>query len=175
MAKRSNATLVASNGDILRPTPADALPIPLRDPVTVELATGRVVEMVVGELEMLYELGEIPDDLTRVAVRELFPPANPDERERGERLRERLRLIKWVVRRVLVHPRVVDEPQGPDEIAIDYLYNDEVWEIYRLANSPARALASFRRQQARRVGPVSRQQDVGATAEPEAAGVAAAE
>lgn len=175
MSKRTNTAIIASNGETLRPTPAGELPIPLHDSFTVELDTGRVVEMVVGELSMLYEAGEIPDELTKVAVRTLFPPATPDEREREQRYYERLRLAKWVVERVLVHPRVVDAPQGEGEIAISHLYHDEIWQIYELANSPARAMSNFRRQQARHVGTVSRQQDVEAAAESETNRAAAAQ
>lgn len=163
MAK-TNASIVASNGNSLRATPAGELPIPLHESITVELDTGRVVEMVVGELSMLYEAGEIPDELTGIAARELFPPAKEDEREREKRYRERLRLAKWVVGRVLRNPLVVENPQAANEIAITHLYHDEIWDIYSLANSPARAMDSFRRQQARHVGVVSEVQDAFATA-----------
>lgn len=52
----------------------DDFPVPLEGTITVKLETGRVVEMVIGELSMLYEMGEIPNDLTAIAVRTLFPP-----------------------------------------------------------------------------------------------------
>lgn len=165
MAKRSNAEIVASNGNVRRVTQPGELPIPLHESITIELDTGRVVEMVVGELSMLYEVGEIPDDLTGIAARELFPPAKEEDREREKRYRERLRLAKWVVARVLRNPVVVDNPQAANEIAISHLYHDEIWDIYSLANSPARAMDNFRRQQARHVGAVSEMQDALAIAE----------
>lgn len=171
----NNASLVASNGVLLKPTPAGGLPIPLRDSITVELETGRVVEMVVGELSMLYEMGEVPDDLSSIAARELYPPASENPQERIKRNRERLRIAKWLVARVLRNPVVVEKPEAAHEIAIDHLYHDEIWEIWTLANSPARAMDNFRRQQARHVGAVSGLQDVGAATEPTAARAAAAE
>lgn len=142
--------------------PAD-FPVPLQGEITVELSSGRVVTMVIAELEMLYEMGEIPNDLARIAARELVVPVSSNESEREKRFMERLRLVKWVAGRVLVEPK----------IEIDRLYRTELWEIYEMANSPARALENFRVQQARHVGAVSGLQDVGAEAEPTATGEAA--
>lgn len=144
MTKRTNANIIAANGEALRPSPVDVLPIPLEGSITVELDTGRVVEMVVGELSMLYELGEIPDELTEIAARELFPPDKSSDRNPPQRYAERMRLVRWVVERVLV-----------TKIPVNHLYHDELWEIWGLANSPARAMDNFRRQQARHVGSVS--------------------
>lgn len=170
----TNSNLVATNGNTLRVTPAGDLPIPLHDSITVELDTGRVVEMVVGELSMLYELGEIPDDLTPIAARELLaPPKDEPPAAREKRYFERLKLARWVAGRVLTQPRVVEKPKGNAEIAITGLYHDEIWQIYGLANSPASALDNFRRQQARHVATLPGQQDVGPQAEPADAAAAA--
>lgn len=140
MAK-SNARKVAAS---------EKLPIPLQEPITVELDTGREVEMVIGELSMLYELGEIPDELTEIAARELFAPRADDDAGAAKRYAERMRLVRWVVQRVLVN-----------DIPVEHLYHDEIWELYGLTNNPARALSNFRRQQARHVGTVSTLQDSG--------------
>lgn len=137
--------VAASNG-----AEPEHFPVPLTEAFTVELDTGRVVEMVIAELSMLYEAGEIPDELTPIAARQLFPPAAPNEREQQQRYRERLRLAKWVVSRVLRTP-----------IPVEQLYHDEIWQIYGLANDPARALDNFRRQQARHVAALPEVQDTG--------------
>ena len=149
----------STNGNGIGPHISDPndFPIPLEGIITVELTTGRVVEMVIGELEMLYELGEIPNELTRIAARELTVPTPTNDSEREKRFADRLKLVKWVVGRVLVSPKI-DTAR---------LYNDEVWQIYNMANSPALALDNFRRQQARHVGVVRPVQDVGTSAEPE--------
>lgn len=143
---------------------SDDFPVPLEGAITVQLETGRVVEMVIGELSMLYEMGEIPNDLTAIAVRQLFPPAQEKESEREKRYFERWKVVKWLVQRVLV-----------TNINVNRLYHDEIWQIYNMANSPALAMENFRRQQEKRVGDLSGQQDMGDTTEPTPESAAAAE
>ena len=155
----------STNGSGPHISSPDDFPLPLSGVITVELTTGRVVQMVIGELEMLYELGEIPNELTRIAARELTVPSPANDSEREKRFADRARLVKWVVERVLVSPKM--------EVA--HLYRDEVWQIYNMANSPALALDNFRRQQARHVGVVRPMQDVGTSAEPAGELSAAAE
>lgn len=146
------------------------LPIPGEEPITVTLDTGRVVEMVIAELEMLYEAGDIPDELTAIAARQLFPPANEKQEQREKRYFEQFKLAKHVVTKVLRKPIVVATPMKPGEIAINHLYRDEIWQIYRLANDPAEALKNFRRQQAGDVVAAQESEGVRPTAEPVAAG-----
>ena len=142
MAK-TNAQVVAANGDILRPTPAGELPLPLEGVITVELRTGRVVEMVVAELEALQEIGEIPNELAGLVARELYAPVK-DEGEYIQRGRERYKIAKWLVAHVL---------RGPTKFA--ELFRSEIWEIYNMCQEPARALDNFRKFQARHVGRLS--------------------
>lgn len=158
MAK-TNAQVIASNGVLLKPTPAGEIPLPLTETFTVELDTGRVVEMVVAELEMLQEREEIPNELTSIAARELYQPLANDG-ERAKRGRERYKLACWLAGHVLRGPTKFSE-----------LYSSEIWQIYNLANDPARAVDNFRRQQARDVGTVSAVQDVERSTE-QAAGLA---
>lgn len=148
------AKIIAVNGN--GSTPSD-FPVPLEGTITVKLDTGRVVEMVIGELSMLYEMGEVPNELTPIAIRTLFPPAQEKESEREKRYFERWKVVKWLVSRVLV-----------SKIEVNRLYHDEIWQIYNMANSPALALENFRLQQAQHVADLSGQQDVGDTAEPTA-------
>lgn len=142
MAK-TNAQVIASNGVLLKPTPAGEIPLPLHDSFVVELDTGRVVEMVVAELEMLQENGDIPNELTSIAARELYQPIANDA-ERAKRGRERYQLARWQAEYVLRGPTKIEE-----------LYSSEIWQIYNLANDPARTLDNFRRQQTRHVGELS--------------------
>lgn len=152
------------------------IPIPMTDAIPVTLDTGREVEIVLGDLAMLYEIGEIPDDLTPIAQRMLFaaPPKNDAGAEK--RYTERFKLVKWlVVNKFLKKPVVVETPKRPGEIAANHLYRDEIWQIYNLANDPALALSTFRRQQGIDVAAVSGLQDVGEQAESEADSTAAEE
>lgn len=157
MATQNKAAILAVNGNgatAIISSPDD-FPVPLEGIITVELDTGRVVEMMIGELSMLYEMGEIPSELTAIAAKSLFPPAKENDAEREKRYWERWRLAKWLVGRVLV-----------TKIDVNRLYHDEIWQIYNMANSPARAMENFRRQQAGHVGSVSSLQDVEPSAEP---------
>jgi hypothetical protein len=157
-AQKAKIISAASNG-YDAPVPVsdpDDFPLPIDGEITVELSTGRVIRMVIGELEMFYAAGEIPDELTRIAARELTVPEPDDDKERERRYRERLRLRDWLVGRVLVAPK----------LDVDALYQNERWQIYNMANSPALALENFRRQQARHVGVVSAVQDVETATKP---------
>lgn len=155
MSKLGNAK-VNGNGHMPQVSPVDAFPAPLEGAITVKLDTGRVIEMVMGELSMLYEMGEIPDELTPIALKQLFPPSKEDEREREKRFWERFKLAKWLAARVVVSP----------QMDVARFYHDEIWQIYNLANSPAAALDNFRRQQALHVATLYQVQDARPTAEP---------
>lgn len=148
---------ISTNGNKPQASPVEAFPAPLEEVITVELDTGRVVDMVIAELSMLYEAGDIPDELTPIAARALFPADPGSEQERERSYKERLRLAKWVAGKVL-----------RCDVPVERLYHDEVWHIYALANSPAEALRNFRRQQARHVDTAQQVQDVRATAQPAA-------
>lgn len=147
----------------------DYMPIPGVDALAITLDTGRKIEMVVAELEMLYEAGDIPDELTAIAARQLFPPAKQDDKDREKRYFGQYRLAKYVVTKVLRKPIIVATPMRPGEISINYLYRDEIWQIYRLANAPAEALENFRRQQEGDVAAAQEGEGVRPTAEPVAA------
>lgn len=150
------AKTLSRNGDRPRVSSIDEFPAPLEEVITVELDTGRVVDMVIAELYMLYEAGDIPDELTPVAVRALFPAGKENEAERERDYRERVRLARWVAGKVL-----------RCDVPVERLYLDEIWQIYELANKPAMAVRNFRRQQARHVATVSEVQDVEPVAERE--------
>lgn len=157
MAKRLHEAVI-SNGNGYKPqvSAADALPVPLEESIFVELSTGRVVEMVIGELSMFYELGRIPDELKSMAAKILFSAGKDDLKEVEKRYFERLELAKWTVSEVLVN----------NSTPITRFYHEEIWEIYNLANDPARAMENFRFFQSRHVGVVPGQQDVGTSTEP---------
>lgn len=167
MAKRLSDSMIATNGNGYKPqiSPQDEFPQPLEESIFVELSTGRVVEMVIGELSMFYELGEIPDELKGIAAKILFSAGKDDLKEVEKRYFERLKLARWTVGKVLRNSQVASER----------FFHDEIWEIYNLANDPARALENFRFFQAKHVESVSQVQDDGAVTEPGLQGSAAAQ
>jgi hypothetical protein len=150
-----------SNSDMPRiSNPAD-FPSP-GEPITVELSTGRVIEMVIGELEMFYERGDVPDDLTAIAARSLVYVEEAEEpiKVRAQRGIDAYRLAVWLATQVV-------KRGGP----VGNFYRSEIWDVWKLANTPALALANFRRQQARHVEIASSLRDVPADAEPTPAGI----
>lgn len=165
MAKRLSDSIVASNGNGYKPqlSPMEDYPAPLEETIFVELGTGRVVEMVIGELSMFYELGRIPDELKGIAAKILFTAAKDNPKEIEKRYFERLELARWTASEVLRN----------NSTPIARFYHDEIWEIYNLANDPARALETFRRFQASHVGVVSESGDLREDAEPTLEGEAA--
>lgn len=158
MVKRLNEAIVASNGNGYKPqiSREDEFPMPMEESFFVELSTGRVVEMVIGELSMFYELGEIPDELKGVAAKILFSAGKDDLKEIEKRYFERLKLARWTVGKVLRN----------NVVPVERFYHDEIWEIYNLANDPARALENFRLFQERHVGTLPQGGDLRAVAEP---------
>jgi hypothetical protein len=159
VAKRLSDSIVTANGNGYKPqiSPMDDYPVPLEESIFVELSTGRVVEMVIGELSMFYELGRIPDELKGIAARILFTSAKDNPKEIEKRYFERLELAKWTVSEVLRN----------NSTPMTRFYHDEIWEIYNLANDPARAMENFRLFKAGLLGSVHGLQDMGTQAEPE--------
>lgn len=158
MAKRLNEAIVASNGNGYKPqiSPEDEFPQPLEESIFVELSTGRVVEMVIGELSMYFEIGEIPDELKGIAAKILFTAGKDDLKEVEKRYFERLKLARWTVGKVLRN----------NQVAPERFFHDEIWEVYNLANDPARALENFRFFKEKHVGVVPESGDLRAVAEP---------
>ena len=69
--------------------------------------------------------------------------------------------LNSLVKETIVSPKVVDAPQGTDEIGIDELsYNDKL-AIYYLFGSPAERLRKFRLEQIKSLASVDAQQDIG--------------
>lgn len=165
MNKANNAKIIATNGAVpaIPVSTPDEYPVPLEGVITVKLETGRVVQMVIGELSMLYEMGEIPNELIPIAARSLFEPSKENDPEYEKRYWERWKLVKWLAGRVL-----------KTQIDPKRLFDEEVWQIYNLANNPGLAVRNFRRQQAGNVESVYELQDVGADTEPTAERAAAA-
>lgn len=158
MAKRLSDNIVATNGNGSRPqlSAEGEFPMPLEESIFVELSTGRVVEMVIGELSMFYELGEIPDELKGIAAKILFATVKDDIKEIEKRYFDRLKLARWTVGKVLRN----------NVVPLNRFFHEEIFEIYNMGNDPARAMENFRLFQESHVGLVHELQDVGGQTEP---------
>lgn len=152
--------------DQLVPTTAAEYRKVMRDGVELRLATGRPVRMRLVELSRLYTGGKIPSHLTNYVAGLLwYEPGSKSKSTSDENIRYNAEVMRLVAKAALVDPEIVDNPKTDSEISFDDLFDEELSEIYRLANSPAKALESFRRQQAEPMAAVSDLQDAGAEAE----------
>ena len=159
MPKQAEILKPQSNGVLPHISSPDDFPLPT-EPIVVRLTTGRVLEIVIGEIELFYERGEIPDDLTAIAARELIgPDANETPKQAADRVIKRLTLARWLAGEVI-------RKGGPASA----LFVNEIWEVWNLSNSPALALANFRRQQAEHVSALAEMHELRTIAEPTPAG-----
>lgn len=116
------------------------------------LLSGRKVKMRAVTPDKLLRGGRVPDILTPLVVRMLRGVVDNEEiddfygQERDE-VKDQLAMIdsvNVVCEAALVYPRVVDMPEGNDEISIDDLsLTDRFW-IFKLAFQPAEVLSRFR-------------------------------
>ena len=158
MAKQPEILKPGSNGVL--PPVSNPNDFDFDKPMLVSLTTGRVVEMVLGEVEMFLERGEIPNELIGIATRQLLPiPAKETDEQAAKRIMERLQFAEWTATMVV-------KRGGPTE----RFAKGEIWEVYNLANNPAMLLANFRHQQAVHVDLLAQQQDAELVAEPTIAG-----
>lgn len=151
---------MASLNGALTVTPAATLRRAREEGVPQLLLSGIVVRMRSVTPDMLLKTGRIPDVLTPLVMKMLFPPKEednyrfPDEvdnfvftqRDEQAETLEMIRSVDYVVKAALVYPRVVDKPTQEDEIAVEDLeLRDRFW-IFRLALMPAEVLSTFRLQ-----------------------------
>lgn len=165
------------NGTQPEVTPGAAFRAMREQGVVQTLPSGRVVRMRTVTPDRLLRLGHIPDILTPFALGLLYGK-DPDveavqflqPREQAQEAIAMLDSIAVVCRAALVSPRVVDDPQAEDEIAIEDLTIDERGWVFRLALWPAEMLKSFRFQPSGNVETLPDGQEPEPTPEPAGGG-----
>lgn len=118
--------------------------------VTLE-SSGRVVRLRSVQLMRMLTAGKIPDPLTDYVASLVYGGDEDDERTAVEKAKDWQAYLDLVVTAALMHPRVVDNPQGEDEIAIEDLEYAELVEIHGWARNPLDAVRPFRGEQAQPV------------------------
>ncbi len=123
--------------------------------------TGRVVRMRTVKPAALLRLGTIPDVLANLVIKLLYGQITEAEyheffslAERAEHAVEMADSLRIVCTAALMEPKIVESPQGDDEISIDDLEDSEQRIIFDLAMLEASALSRFRRRQEELVEPV---------------------
>jgi hypothetical protein len=122
----------------------------------------------------LMRAGKVPDILTPLVAKTIYQEVSDAElqnfatkpREQAADALAVLDSLNIVARDVLVQPKVVDDPQSDDEIAIEELTMAERRWIFRLALAPAEVLTNFRYQPDGDVELVAEGDDVPLAAEP---------
>ncbi len=121
--------------------------------VTITLqSSGRTVRLRSVQLMRMLKAGKIPDPLTAYVASMVYGGDEDDTRSVAEKAIEWQDYLDLVASAALLHPRVVEHPQGEDEIAIDDLEHAELIEIHGWARNPLDAVRPFREQPAADVG-----------------------
>lgn len=129
--------------------------------VLLQIQSGRRVLMRNVTPDALLKLGKIPDILTPLVLKMVYEGVETEEitafwapRERVDETLEMLESLRVVCTAALIYPRIVDNPQAEDEIAIEDLSLAERGSIFHLALQPAELLQRFRVQPQTDVEPV---------------------
>lgn len=123
-------------------------------------------------IDALMISGRIPDLLTPLASSHLWSPRwiTQDEAKQilseAKAAREYTELISIIVRAAMVEPKIVDNPQAEDEIALDDLDIHDKFNIFNLMTQPLGWLRRFRDQQTADVEPVQHSEGDQPEAEP---------
>jgi hypothetical protein len=114
-------------------------------------------------LDQLVAAGQIPDFLTPMAYKVLFQQLGgpePDFKSDAEFIQ----LVNIIATAALLEPRIVDNPQADDEIALEDLDFGDRTAIYMIAKQPLEVLHRFRASQTGDVATVEDSQGNGAKA-----------
>lgn len=116
----------------------------------IELPSGMIARLRPVSIDALIVSGDLPDVLSTLAAQTLFAEIDFDEiAAQGKTSKSYVTLINQVVPASFEEPRVVEDPQGSDEIALsDIEWADKVL-VFQLALAPTDALESFRQEQER--------------------------
>jgi hypothetical protein len=113
--------------------------------------SGKIVRLRTVRPDMLLRLGKIPNPLSALMVDIIYGNAEGERldqflntQEGVEAALDMLESLKVVCMAAFIQPRIVDDPQGDDEICIDDLELADRSYIFRLVFVPAEALKSFR-------------------------------
>lgn len=134
-------------------TPASEWRSMQRDGVVITLqSSGRTVRLRSVQLARLLKAGQIPDPLTAYVASMIYGGDEDETRTAAQKAIEWQDYLDLVATVALMHPRVVENPQNDDEIAIEDLEYAELIEIHGWARNPLDAVRPFRQQETANVG-----------------------
>lgn len=131
---------IIASGAALRKARRETYPVPL--------LTGEYVLMRPIDLGALALAGEIPDLLLPAAYRALFGDLVRDADDEKQSILDTLALVRLILPLALASPRIVDDPQADDEIALSDLDWPDQYFLFSRAIQGVSALRIFRERQA---------------------------
>lgn len=144
----------------LRPTPASRWRKVRREGVVIPLPSGNAARIRPVALDVMLAGGQIPDILSPLAAKTLWTEIELDQIGNVMELATGMAdLVNLVCRAAFVEPRIVDEPQGDDEVAIEDIDFHDRAAVFQLAIGPARDLELFRQRQAKCMAALHRGKD----------------
>jgi hypothetical protein len=117
------------------------------DGIEFKFPSGMVANIKPVGVDLFLKLGRVPDFLTPALIEalEIGKSAIP-QRKTLEDEQSWIEFVDSVAELAFVHPRIVKEPSGEDEIALeDVEWGDKI-ALVELLGSPRRKLESFRSQ-----------------------------
>lgn len=124
------------------------------------------------DVDFFFKAGGIPDFIAatvrKIINGEKYNMPYPPDDQTDEDTRKWLDWLDNLVGYALVSPKVVDDPQGNDQISIDEIGYEDKLHIYQFFGRPAYILRDFRIPQANDVATVDAAKNNGAAAKQDA-------
>jgi len=145
----------------LTPTPGRAWRQAREVGEIVTLPSGNVARLRPVAVDALLAAGRIPDLLSGIAAKTIWTETDTATiAEQAETAKRFADLINLIVPLAMLEPRVVAEPEGDGEIALEDVEFADKIAIFQITTGGATVMRSFREQQARAMAPVPDGEDV---------------
>lgn len=137
---------MSENGQ--QPTPAAQWRKPREEGVNITLLSGNTATIRPVALDVLVSSGKLPDLLTPIAAQTLWRERDPqDIADAADTAKQYADLINAVIPAAFLYPKVVEEPEADDEIALDDIEFGDKVQVFNLATAGALTLRKFRERQ----------------------------
>lgn len=151
----------------LFPTPGATWRQPRLEGYVVNLPSGNFARLRPVAIDILIANGKIPDLLTPIAARSLWEETATDQiANQAEMAKGFADLVNIIVPAAMMQPRIVDNPQGDDEISLDDLDFGDKLAIFQLATGGSATLKAFCKQQAANLAALLNSEGDGKPAQP---------
>lgn len=142
-------------------TPGSAWRRPREQGEIVTLPSGNVARVRPVAVDALLAAGRIPDLLSGVAAKTLWTETDTATiAEQAETAKHFADLINLIVPLVMLEPRVVDNPEGDEQIALDDIEFSDKIAIFQLATGGSTVLRQFRLDQEKRLAAIHNGENV---------------